>query len=164
MHLYELTESYRKVQTYLEQIDEEGEAAQQGLELLEQLEDNIEAKLCGIARVVKNLTADAEAIKAEEKRLSERRRATENNVQRLKEYAQRQMQMAQMQKAKDELFTLSIQKNPPSVRITDESTIPAPYRIPQPDKIDKRALLDELKAGAEIEGAELEQTEGLRIR
>lgn len=164
MRLYELTEAYRKVQTYLEGAVEDEDIAQEALQLLDDLEENIEAKLCGIARVVKNLGADVDALKAEEQRLYQRRKTTENNIERLKAYAQRQMEFAQITKAKDELFTVALQKNPPSVRIADESAVPEAYRIPQPDKIDRRALLDELKAGVEIEGCELVQTEGLRIR
>jgi len=65
---------------------------------------------------------------------------------------------------KGTLFTISIQNNPPSVNIQDDATVPEKYYIPQPPKLDKRALIEDLKAGAQYEGIELVQTKGVRIR
>jgi hypothetical protein len=36
--------------------------------------------------------------------------------------------------------------------------------IPQPEKIDKKAILKALKDGEEIPGCEIQQTRGLRIK
>ena len=62
------------------------------------------------------------------------------------------------------MFNFSIQKNPVSVNITDENILPEDYLIPQPPKVDKSSLKEALKNGIEVPGAELKQTEGLRIR
>jgi hypothetical protein len=66
-------------------------------------------------------------------------------------------------KIKTVLFSFAIQKNPPSVQ-ADENLIPADYWIPQAPKLDRRALMEDLKAGASVPGAHLIQTESLRIR
>ena len=50
------------------------------------------------------------------------------------------------------------------MNITDERILPEDYLIQQPPKVDKTLLKEALKNGVEVPGAELKQTEGLRIR
>jgi hypothetical protein len=60
---------------------------------------------------------------------------------------------------------LESKKNPPNVRIKDESLVPEEYRVKQPDKIDRKGLIKALKEGAMFtENIELVQTKSLRIR
>src|SRR5699024_12069648 len=82
MNLYELSDNYQQIQAMIEDGEE-------GLEdTLESLEDAIEDKAIGYAKVMRNLEGQANAIKEEEKRLSERRKALENNIKRMKESLQ----------------------------------------------------------------------------
>lgn len=67
-------------------------------------------------------------------------------------------------KSKGQLFNLSIQKNPPSLNVEDEKLIPEEYWIEQAPVLDKKAMLVALKAGEEIPGVSIKQTESLRIR
>jgi Siphovirus Gp157 len=60
-------------------------------------------------------------------------------------------------------LTVSIQNNPPSVKVLDEKLL-SDYMIPQDPKLDKKAILTALKEGMEVSGAELQQTRGVRIR
>ena len=60
-------------------------------------------------------------------------------------------------------FLVSVASTP-SVNITDESIIPAEYRIPQPDKIDKCAIKTALRTDISVPGAEIIFTKGIRIR
>jgi hypothetical protein len=48
--------------------------------------------------------------------------------------------------------------------ILDESLVPAEFKIPQPDKIDKKAIKDAIENGQAIEGAEIVINESVRIR
>ena len=57
-------------------------------------------------------------------------------------------------KFKGQLFSFSIQKNPPSVNVIDEKLIPEEYFIPQEPTLDKKRLLTDIKSGAEIPGAD----------
>ena len=82
----------------------------------------------------------------------------------VKTYLEDNMKLTGKTKFKSGMFNFSIQKNPASVNITDERIIPEEFLIPQLPKIDKTALKDVLKNGVEVPGAELKQTEGLRIR
>jgi Siphovirus Gp157 len=52
-------------------------------------------------------------------------------------------------------FTLSLRPANPGVIVTDETTIPQNYWVPQPAKLDRRAILDNLKRGEIVAGAEL---------
>ena len=63
-----------------------------------------------------------------------------------------------------ECLTSPFKRTQLSVNITDENILPEDYLIPQPPKVDKTSLKEALKSGIEVPGAELKQTEGLRIR
>jgi hypothetical protein len=52
-------------------------------------------------------------------------------------------------------FTASIRPVPPSLVVTNEPDIPEQFWVPQPPKLDRRAVLEALKAGIAITGAEL---------
>lgn len=58
---------------------------------LQAIEESIQDKAQNIALLIRNLEADTEAIKLEEKRLADRRRAVENNCKSLKDYLYQQM-------------------------------------------------------------------------
>lgn len=158
MKLYELTSKYNALLEMAEETD-----ATAFLDTLETLEEGIEDKAENIAKLIKNLTADTEAIKAEENRLADRRKAVENKISSLKTYLQNQMEVVGIDKVKRPTLTVSIRNNPPSVKVTDETLLDS-YMIPQEPKLDKKALLTELKAGFEIQGAELVQGRSLMIR
>src|SRR5690606_5753154 len=129
MNLYELSTNYLQIQ---EMIMEGAE----GLEdTLESLNDAIEDKAVGYAKVIKNIEGQVLAIKEEEKRLAERRRSLESNIKRLKENLELSMLDTGKKKIKTNLFTFNIQKNPPSVKILDEEAIPSDYLVKQKPKI-----------------------------
>ena len=52
-------------------------------------------------------------------------------------------------------FTASARAGTPPLTIVSESLVPENYWIPQPPKLDRQALLTDLKRGAEIPGAQL---------
>ena len=157
MNLYELTNNYLKVLEMAEN-DEEGLK-----DTLDSLDDAIGVKTENIAAVIKQLEANAEMLANEAKRLSERKTTVENNVRNLKSYLQEQLEKCGKSKIKGEIFTVAIQNNPPSVRVTDESKLIG-YLVEQPKKLDKKAIMTDLKAGREVSGAELQHSRSLRIR
>ncbi|MCG6184272.1 siphovirus Gp157 family protein [Anoxybacillus sp. LAT_38] len=124
----------------------------------------MEEKVENIAKLIRNLEADAKIIKEEEQRLAERRRAIEAKVDKLKTYLQEQLETAGLQKVKRPTITVAIQVNPPSVDVIDETAIPSDFLIPQPSKLDKKSILERLKNGEAIPGVTLKQTKGVRIR
>lgn len=159
-NLYELTNDFKIIQAMIED-------GQEGLEdTLESIELAIEDKLENIGKVIRNLEGETAALKAEEKRLAEKRKSIENNIKRLKQYAEDSLRTTGERKVKTRLFTFTIQKNPPSVVVDDEKLIPKRYYIEQEPKLDKRKLINELKEmnAEEMPGVRLVQKEGLRIR
>ena len=157
MNLYELSVAFQEVQN----MELDSEVMQ---DTLDSIEDAIENKAENIAKLIRNLESDVAAYKEEEDRLKTKRQATENKVKWLKTYLEDNMKLTGKTKFKSGMFKFSIQKNPASVNILDERIIPEEFLIPQLPKIDKTALKDVLKTGVEVPGAELKQTEGLRIR
>lgn len=157
MNLYELSEAYQKVQMMIEEGHE-------GLEdTLESINDAIDVKADGYAKIMKNLETQASAIKEEEKRLSERRKSLENNVKRLKQSLEDMMINNDKRRIKTNLFSFNIQKNPPSIKVTDEKMIPRKFYVEQQPKLNRKELLKELKEN-NVLGVELTQGESLRIR
>lgn len=159
MRLYDLSKKYLQLLEIAESVDEETLN-----DTLSSIEDAIEEKAENTAKVIRNLEAQAEAFKTEEYRLAARRKAIENNAKRLKLYLQEELERVGADKIKGELFTIAIQNNPKSVEVLDETLIPKKYFIEQRPKLDKKALLDELKTGADIEGVEIKQSRSVRIR
>lgn len=157
MNLYELSLSFQEVQN----MDLDPEVMQ---DTLDSIEDAIENKAENIAKLIRNLESDVSAYKEEEDRLKTKRQSTENKVKWLKTYLEDNMKLTGKTKFKSGMFNFSIQKNPASVNITDEKAIPEEFLIQQPPKVDKTSLKEILKRGIEVPGAELKQTEGLRIR
>ena len=157
MRLYELTDAWQQVHA----LAQDGEDV---TDTLDSITDGIEDKVEGIAKVVKSIEAEAKAIKEEETRLADRRKAMENRAKQMKQYAEESMRAVGMNRIKGALFTVAIQKNPPSVEVLDEGDIPEGYWVPQPAKLDKKELLEGLKLGHEIPGATIKQSESLRIR
>ena len=52
-------------------------------------------------------------------------------------------------------FTASARAGSPALVVIAEDKIPEAYWVPQPPKLDRQAILGELKRGAEIPGAQL---------
>jgi chromosome segregation ATPase len=158
MKLYELAQNYAHLLEIAEEMDPEVLK-----DTLSSIQEEIEDKAENIAKLIRNLEADAKIIREEEKRLAERRQSIEKKIDYLKQYLQEQLEVAGLQKVKRPTITVAIQNNPPSVEIADENLIPSDFKIPQ-FKIDKKSIMERLKNGEEIPGCSLKQTKGVRIR
>lgn len=126
-----------------------------------QLEDKIEATII----VAKQLDADAEACKAEAKRLSERARAFERNAQACRDRVLWAMESTGREKIKRQLFTITRARPRPVLAVDDEALIPQKYIVEKISRSpDKKALLDALKSGDELPGVHLgESKPSLRV-
>lgn len=158
MKLYELTNAYQEVLELIEEGNEEY------LDTLESIKEDIEQKAENTAKVLKTIEAQIEVIRQEEKRLANRRKELENSVTRIKQYLENNLREVGMKKIKGNIFTISIQKNPPSVEVINENLIPEKYMMIKPPEPNKKEILNALKNGEQIDGVELKQTESLRIR
>lgn len=162
MTLYELTEGYKNLKDLVEDSEVPTELLD---DALSQVEGDITEKVENIGKILKMLDVDMKSLKEEEERLRDRRRHCENRVKYLKEYVEQSLHYADIRKIKGKLFTFTIAKNPASVNIIDESYIPEEYiRVEVVKTVDKTKLKEALKNGERIDGAELIQREGLRVR
>ena len=162
--LYELTQNYKNL---LDLADDETIDTAIIETALKTIESSIQEKAQNLAIIIKSVGADAEIIKAEEKRLAAKRKALENKQTWLKDYLQNQLEFVKLEKVKTAVFTVALQNNPASVQILDETVIPAQFKtiIPATFSIDKEAIKDAIKRGALVPGVELiTDKRHLRIR
>ena len=125
-------------------------------ERLEQLQLEKEQKIEGVALYIKNLDAEAAALKVEEAALAERRKIKENKAKRLKEYLSSALNG---QKFETPRVRLSFRTST-GVEISDELALLTwlekhnqdhciKYKMPEISKVEVGKLL---KAGAEMPG------------
>ena len=130
---------------------------------LEQLQLDRKTKIDNIAVYVKNLEAEAVAIRAEEKKLKERREAKERKAERLKNYIKTSMLLQGETKFESARVSMSL-RNSKAV-VVDESKLESVYftsKIVQ--SVDKKAIKAALEAGILVEGAMLEERKNLQIK
>lgn len=161
LKLYELADSYSALLQMLEEMSDDD------LQLaLVEVKGELTEKAASIGKMVKSIDYDIDTLKAEEKRLSDRRKALENKKERVKDYLFGQMEKAQLDKIKTPLITLTIQNNPPAVELEPGTMLPAKYLtiIPESYQVNKKAIAEALKAGEEVAGARLTHGKSLRIK
>ena len=161
MTLYEIKEQYKVLDKYIEDENLDRETFK---EALNEIEGSLEEKTENYVKVMKNYSAEAEAIKLEEKRLADKRKALENHAERVKQVLDDTLTELGIKELKAGIFNLKYQNNPPSVDVLDMELIPEIYKLPQEIKLDKKAILQDLKNGIEVAGVEIKQGESLRIR
>lgn len=120
-------------------------------------------KVESYCKVIKQFQSDAEMFKTEIDRLTARKKTAENAVERMKAALLLFMQQTGQDKVKAGSFAVSTATTQ-AVNITDENAIPCIYLVEQPPKIDKAGIKKALKDGEQINGAELINNTGVRIR
>ena len=138
-------------------------------EQLDALQMERAQKLEGVALWIKDLKAEAEAVKAEADRLTARKKAVENKIDGLKTWLLYALGGEKLKTPRCNVYQTHSQK----VVIDDEKAMidmlmSSPFgekflRIKEPE-IDKNALKDSLKQGYEYEFAHLEETESIVIK
>lgn len=107
-----------------------------------------------LARVIA-LDAMTAGIKTTMDALADRKARLEKQREMIREGLSVAMEVASLKKLETPLATISLRAVPPKVEILDESAIPASYWKPQDPKLDRKAVLDALKAREEVPGATL---------
>ena len=160
MNLYEIAGQYRAV---LEMEPENDDELAAQMNALDELEGELTVKADNIVRYIRNLSAEADALKAEEAALYKKRKAAENKAERLKAYLAAQMTLCGLKELKAGLFKLRFQPTTPAISIIDESAVPEKFHRVKIE-IDRLAIRDALKAGEEVPGIKIERGEALVIR
>ena len=123
----------------------------------------VDEKIEGYCQVIKNLQADLEMFKAESDRIAERMKPIKNNIDRMKDSLLTFLKASGQDKVKAGTFAVGIGTSK-ATNIVDESLIPAEFKTPQPDKIDKTAIKKAIESGLNVAGAEIIINESVRIR
>ena len=154
--LYELTGDLLAVQRMIEDGTE-------GLaDTLESIELAAAEKPEGYAMVIKNIESDIEGLKAEEKRLAERRKSMENNIKTMKVSMQDALLTVEGNRLKTDKFTFSLRKSA-SVVVHSDKDLPGRF-IEYERKVSKTEIAKALKNGIEVPGAELVENKSLSVR
>lgn len=150
MTLYELTDQMYSLLQKLEEIPpedpEEREIWEEAIrDTLAMLVDDFAEKAEGYGKVMKQLQADAEAVKAEKMRLARVQQALENNVERMREAVKRAMLITGQKKVKTDLFSFSVSPRLDLVIDADVDEIPDDLvKVKaEPDKTAIKAFLKE---------------------
>ena len=137
---------------------------------LDGMEQELVRKAENVAVYIKNMEAEAKTLKAEEDKLKARRQAKENAAKRMREYLMGCMKQANISKIDEPRAVISLRNNPESVEISDESEFIGwaadhdeylRYKAPE---INKTAVKNALKSGAEIPFAALTRSQSLTIK
>lgn len=158
MNLYEMTAQASALYELLQNEEIDEQVFNDTLEAI-----GTEKKIEGYCQVIKELQGDFEKYKAEADRLTARMKTTKNSIDRMKDSLLAFLQATGQSKVKAGTFAVSIGQSK-ATNILDESLIPAEFKTPQPDKIDKTAIKKAIESGQAVLGAEIIINESVRIR
>ena len=96
--------------------------------VLEDLRDELGPKLLALAKVVRTLESEAELLEEHVRALNGRAVMRRHRADYLKRWMQLQMEGAAVDRLKDPLITLWLQKSPPSVEVLDQASVPPEYK------------------------------------
>lgn len=141
------------------EIDEVQEA-----ELKKLREQIINEGLESLCKVRVNKQADIEALKQEEKRISEKRKLLEKGLDRFDEY----IKLILSQSGKDKLeagsFTVSTRKSIKTI-VDDKDNLPIHYQIQHIEyKPDLKLIKSDLQQGKVVVGCHLEESYNLQVK
>lgn len=147
-------------------IDEESGELMTVAQALDALRMEREEKIENVACWVKNLSAEADAIKEEETNLAKRRKAAETKATNLKAWliAALTREDGTTDRIKTSRVAVSVKRNPPST-VVDDALLPSSYKVAKITyQADKEMIKRELLAGGEVPGAHLEYGRSVMIK
>lgn len=143
-------------------IDDEGdESLKEAItNSLDDLKMDFNEKIDNIIKFSKSIDGDISSIDTEIERLKKRRTSFANKQEQLKNYVITNLKAIDQKSIKTPLFTVSTYKGRDKVVVDDVSKIPNSYIgvrvVETPNKVE---LLKALKAGQEIPGCHIEQSD-----
>ena len=145
LSLYEITSGFPALMENEEISEEDKRKIEDELEIL------LQQKSQNIIGYTKNIELTINAMKEEEKRIADNRKALENKIARFKDYVKECMEKNGITKIDTGLGTLSVAKSPASVEIINEDEVPKEFKQEVVTiKIDKTKIKNNFKETGEI--------------
>ncbi len=145
LSLYQITSAFPALMESEEITEEDKNKIEAELTML------LQEKSQNIIGYLRNNELTIEAMKAEEKRISDVRKALENRNSKFKEYVKECMENNGITKIETGLGTISVAKSPVSVEIINEEAIPSEFKQEIVTvKIDKMKIKENFKETGEI--------------
>ena len=165
MTLYEINEQIKAIMDAMNvEMDENGEFDYSYVDQLNALNEAREDKLEAIGCYIKNLDAEAKAIKEEMDALKARYSQKVAKSERLEEYLKNDLLEHETMKFETPKVAFSFRKST-QVSIKDERMIPFEYGENVTEfKIHKKAIKQAIQDGKEVPGAELVTYQNLQIK
>ena len=126
----------------------------------EELNLTREAKIENICLWIKNLRAEAEALKAEKEVFDKRKKAVENKMESLKKYISGYLQGTSFESTK---VKVSFRKSK-TLEISEGAIIPSEYLLYIEPCVDKLGLKKAIVSGLKIDGVTIEENYNMIIR
>lgn len=147
-------------------IDEETGELMSVAQALDALRMEREEKIENVACLVKNLSAEADAIKEEETNLAKRRKAAETKAANLKSWliAVLTREDGTTDRLKTARVAVSVKRNPPRT-VVDDALLPSIYKVANTTYLANKELIKrDLLAGGDVPGAHLEYGKSVIIK
>jgi len=167
LKLYEIAGEYRNLLSLMGNSDSDDEVDDESFLLaIESLAGDFAVKAANIGCMVRELDAEAKAIKETIENLKARAKSIDRKAERLRGYLEDQMQVSGFTTISDARIKISVKKNPPSVYVESIDDIPLDYLrvVPAITEPDKSAIKAAIKAGVDIPGCSLVQSTRLVIQ
>lgn len=170
MNLFELKNAWLQVLDLSDQLDEETLQ-----DTLQAIEEPAKDKLENIYKVIRHVESDIDMIDKEQKRMAEIKKSKQNTITRLKDMSLELVKtIGEDTKSGGKkvsfdspyIKSMYTQKSPPAVNVLNADLVPQEYLVPQPPKIDAKAIATAWKQEPEkaIAGVEITQKEGIRFK
>jgi phage host-nuclease inhibitor protein Gam len=148
--------------------DSDKSTASEKLEQIRQALDNVNMKfidkVINIAKFIRNLESQRDALATEAKRLAERKRSFDNRIEWLKNYVKTNMEAAGTDKIKSALFTIYVGSSQPSVEVKNIDDVEEQF-LKIKKEVDKTKILEQVKTTGVIpNGVDIIQGTHLVIR
>lgn len=125
-----------------------------------ELQISMTDKLEGLGCWIKNLEAEAAALKAEEQAFAERRKSVERQIANKKQYLSNFLQGSPFETLR---VKISFRKSE-TLEVSDDAKIPEEFLKYKQPEVDKIYLKKAVKEGLVLEGVQLVQKQNLQIK
>lgn len=164
MNLFEIDKMIAEaIDNILNSTNEEtGEVDESYVKELEKLQIAKDEKLEAVGCYIKNLNADINAFKEEEKNMKKRREVLEHKVERLEKYVSSVLNGEKWDKSTKVQFSF---RESTQTIIDDESLLPKKFLVKKIDySPDKKAIKEVLESGKTVKGAHLNTVKNIQVK